>query len=281
MVESHFRHGVKFLPERTRLGLTSLFLLGFELESLVASHPFGAIQLENLGPCYAGNTGRALRYDLYGCSSLEQLLTEQLSLFFVLENTETRSSSKAVKLRTWPDSCVKQQQQQLPQLELSRLQLSPSKPQAASPSTAGERDEEKEDAAKLESNSRITPDIIGHVLRKDVKTETIANFLSLTEIWENRKESVPVPGQHSVKPFKIEPTGTTSLGWPGKQAAVSPTYGRFFPHSPQGSKIRFEKTMSVADSTSWVVGDGGGSCTEENNKNEQQSGVQVRDPVPY
>jgi hypothetical protein len=218
-----FKSAVEF--RGATIGLTPLFLMAYRIEELLKDQPAREVQLNSLAPLFALKYGSTLMHTAFGCSSLEQLLVEQLSLFFVIEN---RENSPVVKLRLWNNVHMKQ--------HCAAESLATGVTSSA-PSTS-ERDAEEHsiDHGEVLADSRVkTPDIIGDVHRRSVKINLQSPSADMKREGEEEDE---IATRRCFKPFRIEPVRGSGSS-PVKQEGGSRQYGQAFPHSPHAPSIRF------------------------------------------
>jgi hypothetical protein len=228
-----FQSAVEF--RGATIGVTPLFQMAYKIEDLLKDQPAREVQLNSLAPLFALKYGSTLMHTAFGCSSLEQLLAEQLSLFFVIEN---RENSPVVKLRLWNNVHMKQH------CAAERLATGGT---SSAPSTS-ERDEEGHgiDDMKVMADSRVkTPDIIGDVHRRSVKINPQSTSADLKREGGEEDE---LATRRCFKPFRIEPVRGSGSS-PVKQEGGSRQYGQAFPHSPHAPSIRFaDGAVSTAGS---------------------------------
>jgi hypothetical protein len=225
-----FKSAVEF--RGATIGLSPLFQMAYKIEDLLKDQPAREVQLNSLAPLFALKYGFSLVHTAFGCSSLEQLLVEQLSLFFVIEN---RENSPVVKLRLWNNVPMKQHC------------AAETGVTSSAPSTS-ERDEEGHsvDDGKVLAESRLkTPDIIGDVHRRTVKIDPQSPSANMKREGEEEDEMAI---RRCFKPFRIEPVRGSGSS-PVKQEGGSRQYGQAFPHSPHAPSIRFaDGAVSTAGS---------------------------------
>jgi hypothetical protein len=228
-----FQSAVEF--RGATIGLTPLFQMAYMIEDLLKDQPAREVLLNSLAPLFALKYGFSLVHTAFGCSSLEQLLVEQLSLFFVIEN---RENSPVVKLRFWNNVPMKQH---------GVAESLATGGTSSAPSTS-ERDEEGHSIGdvKAMADSRVkTPDIIGDVHRRSVKINLQSPSADMKREDEEEDE---IATRRCFKPFRIEPVRGHGSS-PVKQEGGSRQYGEAFPHSPHAPSIRFaDGAVSIAGS---------------------------------
>ena len=211
-VEAHQSLGIKITSHS--IGLTPLYRLAYAIQSEMAQCTGCDVFLAYLKLWYDSEGLRWPRPERYGCLSLQHLLSEQLSLFFVLENSKYRGNPR-IRVRDW---------------ETDNKAGS-----ALSPST-GERADDDGDVSETEDvlmdsiggGGRITPDIIGHVNRK--------------------AEAASAAKPLSFKPFRIEPRRPAG-GMNLANGQASQRYGSAFPHSLQARPARFADAVDAVEGT--------------------------------